>query len=421
MKEIYSKIKNKIISTYKDIKRKIKKLLQIIKINTSLTNMKINKKLVLIISHSNYMISVGGTEKYIYEQANNIKDIETSLLQIFPCTRNELLNNRKSLYGLNLNGKFVGYYSINKITKMLLKHTNKLQKIYIHHIMYWQYKDFTDVFFKISKYSRENILYVHDFFQFTPTIYKIYTAQLDVAFNVDEEYNLIDYTSNNDEIIKWQQLFKNVYKSIDKIIVPSDFMKNAFYKSFPQFSHKVQVIGHLKLINEREKKSNSNANIRIAYLGYKLNVKGWDVWEKIYKNRTYRDKYFLYHIGSNEEYSPYVKCFKYSFVDGGIMAATNLLKENKIDCVILWSTIPESYSYTLYESLAAGCFVITSRKSGNISDTINKLGKNFGVSLNSETELYRLLEEPNLLEELLKNKRLEYDLLLNVVESRNKK
>ena len=65
--------------------------------------------------------------------------------------------------------------------------------------------------------------------------------------------------------------------------------------------------------------------------------------------------------------------------------------EEKIDLVLLWSIMPETFSYTLYESMAAGCFVITHKNSGNIAITIKQNNK--GEIIDNEADLIALLTQ----------------------------
>lgn len=48
------------------------------------------------------------------------------------------------------------------------------------------------------------------------------------------------------------------------------------------------------------------------------------------------------------------------------------LKNNKIDIAFLWSNCQETYSYTYYEAFEAGCMIVTSDHSGNITDQVLK-------------------------------------------------
>ena len=65
------------------------------------------------------------------------------------------------------------------------------------------------------------------------------------------------------------------------------------------------------------------------------------------------------------------------------------LRKEPVDCVLLWSVWPETYSYTHYESFASNIFVITNRQSGKIAKQVEERGN--GIVLNDEKELFRQL------------------------------
>jgi hypothetical protein len=67
------------------------------------------------------------------------------------------------------------------------------------------------------------------------------------------------------------------------------------------------------------------------------------------------------------------------------------LVEHGIDVVLLWSIWPETYSFTFFEALAAGCFVITNRNSGNIQAQVRQW--NCGRVFDTESEMLRFLSD----------------------------
>ena len=48
------------------------------------------------------------------------------------------------------------------------------------------------------------------------------------------------------------------------------------------------------------------------------------------------------------------------------------MEKDKIDIVMLLSNWPETYSYTMYEALAANCFILSNENSGNIEQNVRK-------------------------------------------------
>ena len=73
------------------------------------------------------------------------------------------------------------------------------------------------------------------------------------------------------------------------------------------------------------------------------------------------------------------------------MAMVESLQWNKIDVVVLWSNVAETFSFTLHEALAAGCYILTNPKSGNIQDYIKRHPER-GMVLEDDDALIELFE-----------------------------
>ena len=65
---------------------------------------------------------------------------------------------------------------------------------------------------------------------------------------------------------------------------------------------------------------------------------------------------------------------------------TSLLRQNQIDAVFIWSIHQETFNLVTYESIAAGCIVITSKESGNIQAAAQKCGS--ALIYGDESELF---------------------------------
>ncbi|WP_152209766.1 hypothetical protein [Bifidobacterium cebidarum] len=67
------------------------------------------------------------------------------------------------------------------------------------------------------------------------------------------------------------------------------------------------------------------------------------------------------------------------------------LKKHNIDIAFLWSTWDETYCYTFFEALEAGCYVLTNSHSGNIAASVKKY--NCGLVFSSLSECKRYLSD----------------------------
>ena len=69
-----------------------------------------------------------------------------------------------------------------------------------------------------------------------------------------------------------------------------------------------------------------------------------------------------------------------------------------IDVVVNWTLCHETFSLTTTEALAAGCYVLLRRGSGNAWAQVRALGADHGAALDSEIELQALFASGEIIE-----------------------
>lgn len=229
--------------------------------------------------------------------------------------------------------------------------------------------------------------------------------------SITQKWKLCDSCIENEK----RKIIYNYHKKLfmrDNImlICPSENTKKYIEKAFPLVKDKIFVIPHLKFQIANKNNKTNNKKLRIAYVGYKHKEKGWDTFKELVNN--FKDKYEFYCLGKTDEHIEGVKEQSVSFIKDGKFAMLDKLKELNIDIGLLWSTCPETYSYTYYECYAANVFVITNKLSGNINDQVVK-NKN-GISFDSKEELIKMLKnEENVRENISENTQYIYNIMTN--------
>ena len=235
---------------------------------------------------------------------------------------------------------------------------------------------------------------MHDMYFACPSIFFRFNNK-DYCGAAEDTFSdaLCQKCSFGSELETHRSYFSKLFQLADKIIYPSNLIENVLNKYYAE-----DVTGNL-LFKEHQSFSQRNEipvktrqnKLNLAYLGYESPLKGWDVFKKLANQQALQAQYNFYHLGGKEDAkNDAIKVRTYSFQQDGVHAATDCLLKNDIDLVVLWSLIPESYSYTLHEAYAAGIPVITHKNSGNIAYKI-KQGDIYGLVLNSEDELLEFL------------------------------
>ncbi|MEV5027351.1 methyltransferase domain-containing protein [Paenibacillus sp. LPE1-1-1.1] len=409
----------------KKIKRKVKLVLQQYRIlkqkRSNWDELLIDTKktqYTLVISHTDYLISMGGTEKSILEQTKARTNIGEGTIVIFPAYHHFFGDSHSmNRFGIYIGQTLKGYFSLSDCLKFLEKISSKIKGIHIHHLLFWQYSDYYQIHELFVKHKKSITYFAHDFFISCSSYHMIQENEMGSQPCINKMKSESVHVVCSDcihgrDVDKWRVLINSILKDTKDVIVPSIFVKETIEMIYPDLTDKIVIKPHLRLIETGNRSSYSeDRKLRVAYLGYKMDNKGWRMWEKLYTNTILNEQYDFYHIGSSETYSDFVKSFSYSFVDSGPMAAVKVLEQQEIDVVLLLSIVPESYSFTLQEALAAGAYIITTSRSGNIAHTIEKLGVESGAVINSDSAIMAFIMDKHQITEWVKKKRPKYKLV----------
>lgn len=326
----------------------------------------------LFISHGEYIRAVGGTERVLREQLA----CRTGAV-LFPLFPISLESKLPQFYVMRNCGEvqYSGFLPAVNLAS-ILEHSKNIE---LHHLMNWKSEKLSILESLLA--GRKYLLWVHDLYMFTPQAFNIYTgftrSSIEIP-KIDVEFNLLDPIASS-ALSRWQEHFLPFLVNAERIKTPSEFMKMAIAKNFAISQDKIDVTP-LTSYATRPREQSKKPFLHLAFLGNLLPFKGTQIWQKLLDTPELKKKYKFYQIGglpSNDEQVTYVP---YSTAVSGNEAAIDKLIEYDIDYVLLWSTIPESYSFTMYEAIAAGAFILTYSGSGNIAYNIGRhsgLGKVF--------------------------------------------
>lgn len=249
----------------------------------------------------------------------------------------------------------------------------RINTIHVHHMIN-HYFDIIDV---AKKYSIKSIITLHDLYALCPTInmlYKMESYCMDLKDKNCSECIFMKTGLRNNIIPSWQKEWEKYLAKFDQIIVPSNNTKeiiNLVYKDI-----NIDVIPHgIDYEDNNYLSSIDNKDvIDVAFVGVVSIHKGGNVLKALIKNKNPKIRYHLFGSSElpelNKDQSNFINHGKYNRND-----LPKLLKDNKINLICLLSIWPETYSYTLTESIASGIPVLAFDM-GAIGDRIkeNKYG-----------------------------------------------
>jgi len=224
-------------------------------------------------------------------------------------------------------------------------------------------------------------IYIHDFYSLCPTIHLLDYKQeycnlpnITVCNNCLREllYNNLfsqskqeiesSYYVHNCHIEHWRKLWHPLFNYATTIILPSQSAANLWLRIYPQFKNKLRIIQHnLNYLSNIVKKiSEPNLYFDVYVIGHIQEHKGrkiiHDILESI-KNRTISIRIHILGEYVDDIFfnTSYLRIYgKYSHYE-----IINLLNNNKIDCFLMPSICPETFSYTAHEMMATGLPIIS--------------------------------------------------------------
>jgi len=359
----------------------------------------LNQPFAVSISQLDWGEGVGGVERYQVEEMRSCNANGIHVFQIYPgIVRKRFLSLKwkRRVFGINCDERSLRRQLPIRLLPRVIRLFNRSdQRIAynIHHLIGWKEPEVRSLIRRIR--GRRVFVYAHDMYLCCPSAHflfdgKEYCGALENAGRSDR----CPACLYGDRIARHQRLVRALLDVAERVITPSPVVSRALVGAYPGvvegkllfFEHQVAVYAGEKTVQEHGRK-------RLAFLGASVAHKGWKAFERLARDPDLRRRYDLYHIG--EAFSEPVEGVRqvpFSILRQGVHAGIHALLENRIDMVLLLSAVPEAYSYTLHEALAAGIPVLAFRNSGNIAYKILRK-KVYGAVFPGEAELRSFLAD----------------------------
>ncbi|MCC0683598.1 glycosyltransferase [Clostridioides sp. ZZV14-6345] len=329
-----------------------------------------NNKNVLFILHNDFLKGinhpVGGTEYHVKDLIENIDGINFFVMYVSDNKINlQLFNNNSKQIGFNIPIKSLitnfTFGSTNyKINVEKIIEYFDIDCIHIHH-----FKTNTFDIIDIAK-EREIPIYltIHDFYLICPTI-NLLDEENTYCENIrgKEKCNnclkskLGCYTN---VLPVWNRKVYDNLKRFDKVFTPSESCKkiidNYYKEIYEDYKIDIEVVEHglgEKYLSSERK--NKNDNFKVAFIGGISVHKGSGIIYDLVKKNN--DKNIEWHIFGDIGDSKLDVLLDKHIIKHGRYDRNNiekLLNEYQIDLVCILSIWPETYSYTLSETILAG-------------------------------------------------------------------
>lgn len=343
-----------------------------------------SEKCILYISSTNYKLVSAGTEKFMGGLIDTFNKEGIHSIQLFPLVNlNNKLNriNSNAFYiGVNCDGEFIGAYSIkdtlSAIEFIKNRYNYHCDRVIINQLHGWKLEKLSYI---LKELNLPIIVVVHDYMMVCPFMMLSDSNALRCGNSIERphekhcekcKYKLLAIERFNE----FNNFFTTTEDIIIRVVFPSLSAKNNWLGVFPCFLDKSVVRPHLNY-NVCSYRKQWKEKIRLGYLGFVSDIKGYSEWKKLIQSLD-KNRFDFFYFGSaiEEAESDGAKSVMVDFNCPNSLGMVEQLKKNRIDIAFLWSKCQETYSYTYYEAFEAGCWIVTSTHSGNITDQVLKNG-----------------------------------------------
>jgi glycosyltransferase involved in cell wall biosynthesis len=204
------------------------------------------------------------------------------------------------------------------------------------------------------------------------------------------------YMVDQDYVGQRRKYIDYLFSIVDRVIVPSNYVKNVFLSLYSGLSYDKCIVVELGVDKQLLRKGRNNGRasgkdrLHLAFLGNFLHYKGNKAFLELIKK--YRDsKSVKFSIIGNIFDPLLIPSYKNLDVLGGYsrLDVVDIIRSAGVDLTLLLSNWPETFSYTLSESIAAGVPVIAT-DAGALRERVSK--NNVGFLVPVESPVKRITE-----------------------------
>ena len=350
-------------------------------------------RIVISFSHSDYLSSAAGVEKVIGMEQQRYNDHGIAYFHIYPLPGGPISQDPGLMgIGLNVDGQPTGQYSAKQVGDLLQEFSRRTAAefvaVHVHHLAKMPVAII--LYFIDTIKPRCVRFFVHDYYSLCPQANLLYNGEMFCDLPAATALKCCTCFMGRGRRRHLREV-ATLFAQVSRFIVPSEVARGLFLRVYPELKGKTQVIPHQQVavvgVSKQRAPTGSESvrKIRVAYVGQSYYHKGWETWKRFVAAAD-PDQYVLYHAGVTSEMLPRVSHVPVSSINSDENAMTRTLQDLRVDLAFLWSVCPETYSFTFFESLAAGCFIVTNPGSGNIAEQVRQYS--CGVVLADEEELF---------------------------------
>ncbi len=358
---------------------------------------------VVALSHDDYLTVVGGVERCVENEQHVCNQNQVGYIHFFPTNYRPMLARPAEPFyvSINCNGQWIAEcradFALEALKQLEQGPAKKtLSHIILHHLLG----------FKISWVQRlveergrgEALFWVHDYFALCPS-YALMRNDVIFCNAPPVSSNSCQICIYGEERARHLQAFHKLFNTLNLKVVTPSLQAEQMWKDKAGFRVAENLrVPHCHIEWENGVRASKSVSLlsplRIAFLGLTMYHKGWETWRHIVRLFGLDPRYRFFHFAVKKDGSLPLTFVPVGASSDNRYGMLDALRTHNIDVAFLWSKCSETFSFTLHEAMAAGCYIVTNPHSGNIQRTV--LQTNRGAVLAGEEEAVAWFESGRL-------------------------
>ncbi|OCJ54236.1 hypothetical protein A6U92_23220 [Agrobacterium rubi] len=378
-------------------------------------------KNVICFAHDDYRNISGGVQLCIQKEVKIANEEKYNYIVLFPSqpklTLDNALDNEPLDFNVAVNNEIVGTIESSELIKAAkIIGKSAAPNFVIHHLLGHRLETVEAI---IHASGADTCYYwIHDYFgactNFTLQRNSVkFCGAPELSSNSCSICRYGEYRVTH--VFKMRRLFEQI-KMV--AIAPSEVALENFnkYARLPLAGFK--IVPHQIFVDAPtlDSELDDSCTVKIGFSGTPASHKGWSVFELLSKQFENDSRFEFFYFGDHKIRTSTIKHVQVTVSEQNPSAMVHALRENGCDFVIHWASWPETFSFSTFEALTAGAFVVTNEGSGNVARVVNKTGR--GAVLQGVSELVSFFAADDVIEVAHKRRVLANEKPLMSVNSR---
>ena len=355
------------------------------------------KGLMVSVSHDNYRDNFGGVQYCIQREENTAAERDMLYLNLSPYQPLPRLAHENeepdSPVTILLGGQVLGVAPMSALTETMQNLSSTLPeiKMVIHHLLGHSPEQIVKMVRATG--SDRCWLWLHDFFTLCPSsaLQRNNILFCGGPLPTSNACSLCLFgAERRTHLARITALFEELSVHV---IAPSQFTANFWSERSNLAYASLTVNEHMvvKKTKRHKKKPQTKRPITVAFAGFPAAHKGWQAFQRLVHNEQNKQLptpvRFVY-LGLSDISMSGVESIDVRVTAEKPDAMIRAIAEHDVDIVLHWANCAETFSFSTHEAIAAGAYVLTNPRSGNVAAVVKQFDHGAVIADQSDLDAF---------------------------------